>query len=73
VVVTHDIGAAVEVADTIWLMGRDRDAAGNVIPGAKIKESYNLIERGLAWRDGIATEPAFLEMLREIRTRFPSL
>lgn len=73
VVVTHDIGAALEVADTIWLMGRDRDAEGNVIPGAKIKESYNLIERGLAWRDGIATEPAFLETLREIRTRFPSL
>ena len=73
VVVTHDIGAALEVADTIWLMGRDRDAQGNIIPGAKIKESYNLIERGLAWRDGIATEPAFLETLREIRTRFPSL
>ena len=73
VVVTHDIGAALEVADTIWLMGRDRDAAGNIIPGAKIKESYNLIERGLAWRDGIATEPAFLETLREIRARFPSL
>ena len=73
VVVTHDIGAAVEVADTIWLMGRDRDAQGNVIPGAKIKESYNLIERGLAWRDGIAMEPAFLETLREIRMRFPSL
>ena len=73
VVVTHDIGAALEVSDTIWLMGRDRDAEGEIIPGAKIKESYNLIERGLAWRDGIATEPAFLETLREIRTRFPSL
>jgi hypothetical protein len=36
-------------------------------------ESYNLIERGLAWRDGTATEPAFLEMLREIRAQFPSL
>ncbi|MFL6203576.1 MAG: ABC transporter ATP-binding protein [Thermoanaerobaculia bacterium] len=73
VVVTHDIGAALEVADTIWLMGRDRDPQGNIIPGAKIKESYNLIERGLAWRDGIATEPAFLELLREIRGKFPSL
>ena len=73
VVVTHDIGAALEVADTIWLMGRDRDAEGKIIPGAKIKESYNLIERGLAWRDGIATEPAFLETLREIRAKFPSL
>ena len=73
IVVTHDIGAALEVADTIWLMGRDRDPGGNVIPGARIKESYNLIERGLAWRDGIATTPEFMLMMREIRARFPSL
>jgi polar amino acid transport system ATP-binding protein/sulfate transport system ATP-binding protein len=73
IVVTHDIAAALEVADTIWLMGHDRDEAGNVIPGARIKESYNLIERGLAWRDGIATSPEFMLMLREIRERFPSL
>ncbi|HSK78590.1 MAG TPA: ATP-binding cassette domain-containing protein [Thermoanaerobaculia bacterium] len=73
VVVTHDIAAALEVADTIWLMGRDRDEKGEVIPGAKIQESYNLIERGLAWRDGIATTPEFMLTMREIRARFPSL
>lgn len=73
VVVTHDIAAALEVADTIWLMGRDRDEKGQIIPGAKIMESYNLIERGLAWRDGIATTPEFMLMMREIRARFPSL
>ena len=73
VVVTHDIGAALEVADTIWLMGRDRDEKGQIIPGARIQESYNLIERGLAWRDGIATTPEFMLALREIRARFPSL
>jgi NitT/TauT family transport system ATP-binding protein len=73
VVVTHDITAALEVADTIWLMGRDRDEKGEVIPGAKIQESYNLIERGLAWRDGITTTPEFMLAMREIRARFPSL
>lgn len=73
IVVTHDIAAALEVADTIWLMGRDRDKEGNIIPGARIQESYNLIERGLAWRDGIATTPEFILMMREIRARFPSL
>ena len=73
VVVTHDIAAALEVADTIWLMGRDRDAEGKIIPGARIQESYNLIERGLAWRDGVTTTPEFLLTMREIRTRFPSL
>jgi polar amino acid transport system ATP-binding protein/sulfate transport system ATP-binding protein len=73
IVVTHDIAAALEVADTIWLMGRDRDKDGKVIPGARIQESYNLIERGLAWRDGIATTPEFVLTMREIRARFPSL
>jgi len=73
IVVTHDIAAALEVADTIWLMGRDRDAAGNIIPGARLIESYDLIDRGLAWRDGIATTPEFVLLLREIRARFPTL
>jgi ABC-type nitrate/sulfonate/bicarbonate transport system ATPase subunit len=73
IVVTHDIAAALEVADTIWLMGRDRDKDGKIIPGARIQESYNLIERGLAWRDGIATTPEFMLVMREIRARFPSL
>ncbi len=73
IVVTHDITAALEVADTIWLMGRDRDAEGKMIPGARVQESYNLIERGLAWRDGVATTPEFLLLAREIRSRFPSL
>jgi NitT/TauT family transport system ATP-binding protein len=73
IVVTHDITAALEVADTIWLMGRDRDAQGKMIPGARVQESYNLIERGLAWREGVSTTPEFLLLAREIRSRFPSL
>jgi ABC-type nitrate/sulfonate/bicarbonate transport system ATPase subunit len=73
IVVTHDIAAALEVADTIWLMGRDRDKEGKIIPGARIQESYNLIERGLAWRHGVATTPEFMLLMREIRARFPSL
>src|SRR3954451_16453454 len=73
IVVTHDIAAVLEVADTIWLLGRDRNKDGNVIPGARIQESYNLIDRGLAWRDGIAATPEFVATMREIRARFPSL
>ena len=73
IVVTHDIAAAVAVADTIWLLGRDRDAAGNIIPGAKIKATYNLIERGLAWTPGVTETKEFSEVVREIRGVFPSL
>jgi NitT/TauT family transport system ATP-binding protein len=73
IVVTHDIAAAVAVSDTIWLLGRDRDEQGRIIPGACVKKTYNLIERDLPWREGIAETPEFLDVVREIRAVFPSL
>jgi NitT/TauT family transport system ATP-binding protein len=73
IIVTHDVGAALEVADTIWLLGRDRDEQGRMIPGARVQATYNLIDRGLAWRKGIATTPEFMEMYREIHEVFPRL
>jgi NitT/TauT family transport system ATP-binding protein len=72
-VVTHDIPAAVSVADTIWLLGRDRDEHGHIIPGAKIRTTYNLIERGLTWREGITETKEFVDLVLEIRSVFPTL
>jgi NitT/TauT family transport system ATP-binding protein len=69
-VVTHDIAAAMQVADTIWLLGRDRDENGSPVPGARVQATYNLVERGLAWRKGITNTPEFLDLLREIRQAF---
>lgn len=73
VIVTHDITAALEVADTVWVLGRDHDAAGNVIPGARIQRNYNLIDMGLAWRHDITDDPEFVKLMKEIRTIYPSL
>src|SRR5215467_5678000 len=73
IVVTHDIQAAAAVADTIWLLGRDRDEHGKIIPGAKVKATYNLVERGLAWREGVADTPECMDLVREIRAVFPTL
>jgi len=73
ILVTHDIGSAVEVADTIWVLGRDRDAQGNVIPGARIQKTYDLIEYGLAWHEHIASMPEYDAVCREIRAIFPLL
>jgi len=70
ILVTHDISAALQVADTVWLLGRDRDAQGQPIPGARIQATYNLVERGLAWRDTASTTPEFLAVLGEIRDAF---
>ena len=70
IVVTHDINAALEVADVVWLLGRDRDPAGAPVPGARIQETYDLMECGLAWHKGIGSSPRLLEMAAKIRSRF---
>jgi NitT/TauT family transport system ATP-binding protein len=73
IIVTHDIAAALEVADTVWLLGRDRDATGAPIPGARIQGTYDLMTCGLAWHKGIGSSPQLLAMAAEIRSRFGRL
>lgn len=73
IVVTHNIAAALEVADTVFVLGRDRDAADQPIPGARVQERYDLIEAGLAWRKGISSSPEFIAMEQTIRERFRTL
>src|SRR5438034_11317076 len=57
IVVTHDVTAAATVADHLWLMGRDRDPGGNFIPGARIQETYDLIDRDLCWHPELTNSP----------------
>lgn len=73
IIVTHDIPAALQVCDTIWVLGRDRDANGKIIPGARIQATYDLCERGLAFQEKINNTPEFLQLLGEIRELFPRL
>ena len=73
IVVTHDVTAAATVADHLWVMGRDRDGDGNVIPGARIQETYDLIERDLCWHPELTNSARFLEFVREVKERFHRL
>lgn len=73
IVITHDIRAAVKVADTLWIMGRDRDEKGNIIPGAYVKYFYDLVERGLAWHPNVSDTPEFNTFAHEIKDLFRSL
>ena len=73
IVVTHDVSAAVAVADTIWLMGRERDAQGTVIPGARIVEEIDLLARDLCWHPDIRQRPDYLALVNEIKDRFHTL
>ena len=71
-VVTHDIASILTIADHLWLLGRERDAKGASL-GARIKYTYDLIERGLAWQPKPQELPAYGEVQREIRARFETL
>jgi NitT/TauT family transport system ATP-binding protein len=73
IVITHDIRASMMLCDTLLLLGRDRDAAGKVISGARIQEELDLAELGLAWRENVELDPKFVELERQIKARFEQL
>lgn len=62
VIVSHDIGSALRVSDTIYMMGRNRDGAGKILPGSSIhhSETIDMATLGLAWHNN---DP---EKIREI-------
>jgi len=70
IVVTHALRDVAAIADTIWLMGRDRDEKGEFIPGSRIHDSFDLMELGLAWEPDIIDKPEFAEFEREVTKRF---
>lgn len=73
IVVTHNIEAGLEVADTVYLLGRDRQPDGSIIPGARLQMTIDMAARGLAWRKGIQSTPEFFNVMREIREKFYTL
>ncbi|WP_375445098.1 ATP-binding cassette domain-containing protein [uncultured Fibrella sp.] len=73
IIVSHDIVATASVADTLWLMGRDRDSNGSIIPGAHIKHTYDLAAMDLCWDKEILGKPAFQRLVSQIRDQFHQL
>lgn len=73
IMVTHDIPSALAVADTVWLMGRDRTPEGALVPGARIVDTYDLIERGLCWHPEVHRTEVFSDLVQEIQERFETL
>ena len=75
IVVTHDIGAAIEVSDTLWLMGQEPnpEKPDEFLPGARIVDQCDLIAEDLAWDPAIRQNPKFLELESRVAERFRSL
>lgn len=72
-VVTHSVTAAVSIADTIWMMGRDRDEEGKAIPGARIMETIDLIEMGVCWHADPLVTTAAAGIIQDIKNRMKTL
>ena len=73
IVVTHDIESAIRISDTLWLLGRNRDAGGQIAGGASIQQTYDLAAMGLAWDPDIESRPAFRTLAAELKSRFATL
>lgn len=70
-VITHDVGAAVSVADTIWMLGYEKDETTQAFkPGATIVKTWNLIDLDLAWHPGILHTPKCREFVDEVEQLF---
>ncbi len=73
IVITHDIDAALRIADTLWLLGRDFDEHGQPVSGARVKHKVDLIARGIAWQRDADQSPEFFALGQELKQRFATL
>lgn len=69
IVTTHDIASAVYIADTIWVIGRDKTGPA----GASIRKQINLMDLGITWRENKEKLPAFKKLVEELETLFYEL
>jgi ABC-type nitrate/sulfonate/bicarbonate transport system ATPase subunit len=63
IIVSHDIGTAAAISDTVFILGREAGREGSTL----VRE-IDLMERGLAWRANVRQEKAFAETLAEIKS-----
>jgi ABC-type nitrate/sulfonate/bicarbonate transport system ATPase subunit len=73
IVVTHDVESAIRIADTLWVLGRERNAEGKPISGASIRAVYDLAQMGLAWDPDIESRMEFFELAAALKARFATL
>lgn len=73
IIISHDLETVLRLSDTAWLLGRDKDESGNIIPGSRIKDVKDLASRGLCWQPDIEKNPKFRDLVYEIEEEFKYL
>ncbi len=62
-VISHDVSPMLRLCDILLIMGHERDSEdGSLIPGARVVEEINLIDKGIAWVPDVHLTPEFKEM-----------
>lgn len=72
---SHVLEPALAVSDHVWILGNMKDPQWSgqedrMLPGATIRFIEDLASQGLAWREDIYTDPAFVALCSKIRTVF---
>ena len=65
---THDLASAVSLADTIWVLGKEKDK-----PGSTIIKEIDLAAMGLAWAPDIEHNPLYWPTVLELKNLFMSM
>ncbi len=73
IIVSQDIRPVLKVADTVWLLGQDKDQNGDLIPGSYIKKTYDLVEEDLCWDPAIFTTDRFNRFVMDVEAEFRNL
>lgn len=63
IIVSHDLSNTCAISDTVFILAKEQGKEGATI----IKE-INMIDRDLAWRQGVKDDPQFRETLKEIKS-----
>lgn len=70
IVITHDIGSAMRISDTLWVLGW-REPTG--VEGATLLDEIDLIKAGLAYDKDIEKNPAYQGLRNAIIDKFKTL
>lgn len=68
IIVTHDVTEGCSVADTVWLMGREKGQ-----PGARVVKQYDLAAMDLCWHQDIQQDARFQSFIGEVKAEFREL
>jgi len=64
IIVSHDIENAAAISDTIWILSTEDGK-----PGATIVKEYDLCQMGLAWMPDIRSNPEFISLIKEVKSK----